>query len=77
MVRKHYYQEGAIPGPNQLVEFQKDMITLDIPIDGVTINDDWRLMPLMRPVVSILKLCKVVYIPVVNHMSADSDCSST
>ena len=46
-----YNKEGALPGPHQLVEFESDMITLDIPTKGTTING-WKIIPLIRPVVS-------------------------
>lgn len=54
MVRKHYQMEGATSGPTQLVEFEKDMITLDIDLEGVPVSVDWKLMPLMHPAVSIV-----------------------
>ena len=49
-----YSKKGAIPGPYQPVEFDSDMIMLDIPIEGTTIKG-WTITPLVRPVVSSSK----------------------
>ena len=46
-----YNKEGVLPGPHQPVEFEKDMITLDIPVEGTTLKG-WKITPLVRPVVS-------------------------
>ena len=51
VIGHEYEKKGALPGPHQPVEFDSDMITLDIPIEGTTING-WTITPLMPPVVS-------------------------
>lgn len=51
MVNEEYKRKGARPGPHQVIEFESDMITLDIPMEGIT-TDGWKITPLMRPVVS-------------------------
>ena len=51
MIKNEYNEKGAQPGPHQVVEFESDMITLDIPMEGIT-KDGWKITPLMRPVVS-------------------------
>ena len=48
---KKYEKEGAILGVHQLIEFEADAISLDIPMDGLSIQG-WKITPLMRPVVS-------------------------
>ena len=51
VIGDNYSKKGAIAGPHQPVEFESDMITLDIPVKGITING-WKITPLVRPVVS-------------------------
>ena len=51
MVKGEYEKKGAISGPYQPVDFESDTIALDIPLEGITIND-WNLTPLTRPIVS-------------------------
>ena len=50
---KKYKEEGAIFGLHQPVEFEaeSDAISLDIPMEGLSIKG-WKITPLMRPVVS-------------------------
>ena len=50
-VKDEYIKQGALPGPHQVVEFESDAITLDIPLEGKTIKG-WKITPLIRPVVS-------------------------
>ena len=52
MVKKEYDREqrGAF-GPKQLVEFESDAITLDVPMEGISPNG-WTITPLTHPVVS-------------------------
>ena len=47
---EEYKKEGARPGPDQNIEFEADMITLNIPLKGKTISG-WKITPLIRPVV--------------------------
>ena len=51
VVKEKYKDENAVRGVFQLVEFDSDAITLDIPIDGVCING-WKITPQMYPMVS-------------------------
>ena len=56
MIRNEYEkEEDAVFGPDQPVEFESsaNMITLDIPIEGLTV-EDWKITPLVRPVVRII-----------------------
>ena len=50
-MKNEYEKKGAKPGLHQPLEFESDSITLDIPLEGITING-WIIIPLMRPVVS-------------------------
>ena len=50
-ILRKYEREGAVRGLYQPVEFEADTITLDIPMEGITIKD-WKITPLIRPVVS-------------------------
>ena len=40
-------------GPDQLVVFAGDEITLDIAGGGVTLENGWRITPLTHPAVSL------------------------
>ena len=44
-------KNGAVLGLYQLVDFESDEVTLDIPLEGISIKG-WKITPLMRPVVS-------------------------
>jgi hypothetical protein len=46
-----YSEKGALVGPQQSVEFEADAISLDISMEGLSING-WQITPLIRPVVS-------------------------
>ena len=48
-----YEKKGAVLGLHQLVDFESDTITLDIPMKGISISG-WTITPLIRPVVSFL-----------------------
>ena len=50
-IEDEYSKKGVLPGPHQVVEFEADTISLDIPMEGITIKG-WKITPLMRPVVS-------------------------
>ena len=55
VIRSEYEKEGnAVFGPDQSVEFESstNMITLDIPVEGLTV-EGWKITPLIRPVVRI------------------------
>ena len=59
VVKEEYRKSGASLGLCKLVEFdsESDAVTLDIPVDGITIKG-WTITPLMLPVVSS---CVAVY----------------
>ena len=50
-IENDYNKRKARLGSNQTIEFESDVITLDIPLEGTTING-WIITPLIRPVVS-------------------------
>ena len=50
-MKEEYAREGAIRDVHQPVEFESDVISLDIPMEGILIENR-RITPLMRPVVS-------------------------
>ena len=53
VVKKHYKEEGAHSGPDQPIDFDKDEIRLDLPMEGINVTDNtWNIVPLMEPVVS-------------------------
>ena len=52
VVEDHYVQgKQALPGPDLLVDFEKDQIKLDIPEEGITLDEGWTITPLIPPVV--------------------------
>ena len=51
MVQREYEREKAMRGLHQLVDFESDTITLDIPKEGIAIKD-WEITPLISLVVS-------------------------
>ena len=51
VVSREYDNKGAVLGLHQLVDFESDLITLDIPMEGISTNG-WTITPLIRPVVS-------------------------
>ena len=55
-MNKHYRREGALPGPDQPVEFEGEEIRLDLPMEETKINDKWTIVPLIDPMVSISTL---------------------
>jgi hypothetical protein len=50
VVKDLYEKKGAILGVEQLVEFEEESITVDIPKEGTTIKG-WKITPLISPVV--------------------------
>ena len=53
-MKKHYGEEGALPGPDQPVEFEGDEIRLDLPMEETNIDENWTIVPLIDPVVSMV-----------------------
>ena len=50
-IENNYREKGALFGPHQPVKFQADSISLDIPMEGRSIQG-WKITPSIRPVVS-------------------------
>ena len=46
-----YRKSQALPGPDELVEFESNEIKLDIPLEGITLEAGWKITPLTVPVV--------------------------
>ena len=53
MKREYLQDKLAIPGPEQVIEFESTQIRLDIPLEGTTLKEGWKLTPLVAPVVSM------------------------
>ena len=51
-MKRHYKEEKALPGPDQLVDFEGEEIRIDLPMEETKINDKWTIVPLIDPVVS-------------------------
>ena len=50
MIRRHYQQQNAEPGPDKLIDFECESISLDIPKEGITTMDEiWKIFPLTYP----------------------------
>ena len=50
MIRRYYLQQNAEVGPDKPVEFDSESIHLDIPMKGITTEDDmWKIFPLTFP----------------------------
>ena len=41
-------------GPEQPIQFEAAEIKLDIPKEGTTLKDGWKILPLTAPVVSVI-----------------------
>ena len=48
-VKKYYKDKGAIEGAHLPVEFEASNISLELPSEGVTLNEGWKLLPLFNP----------------------------
>ena len=46
-----YRDENFLPKLEMAVEFEKDCIELDIPMEGITTKGGWKITPQMPPVV--------------------------
>ena len=54
VVEDEYCQKNRVLfGPDQPIEFESDQIRLDIPLKGITLEEGWKLTPLIPPVVSL------------------------
>ena len=50
-VQHEYTAMHATIGPDLPVGFESDSISLEIPDDGITLEDGWKIVPLFHPVV--------------------------
>ena len=53
-----YTKVAARVGPDQEVTFEQDQITLDIPKEGLVLENGWTIIPHIYPGVS---LCVIVW----------------
>jgi hypothetical protein len=54
VVEERYNQEKEVSiGPEQLIQFEAAEIKLDIPKDGTTLKEGWKILPLTAPVVHV------------------------
>ena len=51
VVKRDYNKDNASLGARQLVEFESNKITLNIPQEGITLDEGWKIMPQIAPVV--------------------------
>ena len=49
VLTKEYKEMNAEPGPDLLVEFEGDMITLKTPKEDTTVQNGWSICPLSHP----------------------------
>ena len=51
LVREKYSSKKAVLGVKQLVEFEEDSLTLDIPMAGAKVKGGWKITPMFYPTV--------------------------
>ena len=51
VVQQEYTTRGATIGPDLLIEFESDHLSLELPSEGVTLEGGWKLFPLFNPMV--------------------------
>jgi hypothetical protein len=52
VLKETYNQDKQVSiGPEQLIQFEAEEIKLDIPQDGTTLKEGWKILPLTAPVV--------------------------
>ena len=62
VVEKEYFRKKqAKLGPAQPVQFESEQIELDIPLEGVKLEEGWVITPLTAPVVSACPCSSVMY----------------
>ena len=59
-IEDNYSRLDAIAGPCFMVQFENDSISLEIPEDGVCLENGWTITPLIPPVVSLC--CQHYYV---------------
>ena len=55
-VEKEYAGRASDDHLSLAVEFQKDTITLMVPVDGEVLENGWEITPLTPPTVSLLHM---------------------
>ena len=53
IVKEEYGNGRALLGLCQIIEFESDLVTLGIPMEGISAKG-WKITPLIRPVVSLM-----------------------
>ena len=68
MKQEYHRDKLALPGPDQPVDFESEQIKLDIPLDGITLEEGWKITPLTAPVVSayLVSMVTLVFPPQVH-----------
>ena len=52
-MKEDYKEKKAVAGPDLPVEFESNEIELSIPMEGVTLEEGWKITPQIPPVVRI------------------------
>jgi len=55
-VNAEYAKANARMGPYKEVMFKEEMITLDIPEEGIALESGWTITPLTYPRVSLVRI---------------------
>ena len=74
VISEYYRRKGAEGGPDKLIEFKSEKVTLDIQKDGITTKDNtWKLFPLTYPpeVSYSVNACDDVMIIIYYNCTAD------
>ena len=53
--------DGGVRGPEQTIEFESNQIKLDIPTEGIELQNGWKVTPILNPVVSIYFICPSLF----------------
>ena len=59
-VKQEYTAKGATIGPDLRIEFESSSISLQLPSEGVTLEDGWKIVPMFHPVVRSFKRYSVL-----------------
>lgn len=51
--KEEYKEKDLEPDIELIIEFESDRITLDIPLEGISLDGGWNIRPLTQPVVSL------------------------
>ena len=52
VVQQEYTAKGATIGLDHVVEFESETISLQLPSEGITLEDGWKIVPIVHPMVS-------------------------